>query len=146
MLYYAQFHVVGSRIKARFTPLGGNNVATAYLCVGLFDGPAIPGGFSDVPHLLESGKTQSPAIAGLVYQGTYKEPSATVYKSFSSKRWFKQAADDSLKGTSAADPTQQAFFSVIAGAVNGQNSGAINVLVTIDYLVVFSDPRELVQS
>lgn len=56
-------------------------------------------------------------------------------------------SDPQLKGTATASPDEQAFYHVWAASSDGASDpGAIHLITTIDYIVVFQEPNQPLQS
>ncbi len=146
MVYYDHFQVIGAKCTAQFIPSGTSNVTPSYLGVLLSDDGISAASFSNVNHMLESRQFGTNYVIGGVISG-YGTKATTARKTYSQKKFFhKGFTDSTLKGTAAADPTDGAFFEVVAASVGGADSASINVLVTIDYLAVVTEPIQLAQS
>jgi hypothetical protein len=83
--------------------------------------------------------------------GPYNTPDCTVLHSFHAKKFFAQkgrgSLDRELWGDAASNPADQAYFTVILGGVTAlQDVGAMPVVVTIDYDVVWHEARDFAPS
>jgi hypothetical protein len=58
----------------------------------------------------------------------------------------KPLADPTLKGSSFANPTEECYFEIVAGAIGTDDPLAVDILVTISYTAVFIEPKELARS
>lgn len=74
----------------------------------------------------------------------------TITKSYSPKKFLgisNPLANDQLRGSISANPAEDAYFAVTVGshdpAVNGL---ALPLVIIIDYIVVFTEPRTVAQS
>jgi len=148
MLAYDHYMVVGSKMTVRFVPTSTNSVVPGYLTVGLFDAVNQPLVFSNVEHMLESNRVNNnPVIAGFALSSTYRQPVATVYKTFSHKKFFNTPRNTSpYKGSITANPADLAVFSVMASSIGNNETGVLSFLVRIEYIVILSEPKILAQS
>lgn len=67
-------------------------------------------------------------------------------KKFSAKKFFgihNFVGKELYRGDATRNPTEQAYFHVIQSSPQGADAGIVNVLVTIDYIVAFSEPKDL---
>nr|QXP07579.1 MAG: putative capsid protein [Arizlama virus] len=75
-------------------------------------------------------------------------PPKTLMHNFSAKKTFGGSilANNSLQGTSGADPTEQSYFTVYAASVDGVSTSIIDAIVTIDYIAVWTEMVEVTGS
>lgn len=146
MSRYDHFSVIGSKIVVKYmpnTPQAGN---TSYMGVYLSDNGTRVTGHANVSDLLESrGAGRYITVGDSAFSGRKNK----VYNTFSAKKFFrkKEIIGDSLyRGDVATSPTEQAYFEIYSASVGGVDSSAINLLVVIDYLVVFTERKYLGQS
>lgn len=143
MARYDHFTVIGSRITIKYmptTPQAGN---TSYLGIYLSDSGTRVAGHSSVSDLLESRSAGRYITVG---DSAFSGRKNAVYNTFSAKKFFrkKEVVGDSLyRGTIAASPTEQAYYELYAASCGGIDSSAVNILVVIDYLVVFTERKYL---
>jgi len=77
---------------------------------------------------------------------------STLTKGYSAKKFYNitNIGDniDRLGAGILANPSEEACFSVFAGPTPGSATdiGTVYVTVSIDYIVMFSEPKEQVQS
>lgn len=149
MTYYDHFTVIGAKITAQYVSPGLSNIIPGYLTVGLFDAFGVPATYSNIAHMLESRQvSMSPATTSATSYVRSNLKEGRVAKHFSAKKFFNRSpkGDSTLKGSASANPSDQAYFSVILGSIGGTDAGAANVLVTIDYIALLSEPKILSQS
>lgn len=86
----------------------------------------------------------------LPHSGTGQSSVRTLTKTFSTRKFLgrsKVLADSELKGSSVANPTEQAYFHIGIAVVNSSaDESTQSVNVRIEYLVVFSEPKQPSQS
>lgn len=144
-LFYNHYVVVGSKCKATFsltgtTASGGISVCGVYLS----DDATYS---ADVNTLMEQSHTKK---AKSYYSVEAGKP-VTVTKGFSTKKFFNVTnVTDNISRLGAyitANPTENAYFVVFNGNANGTiDPPDVTVLVEIEYIVIFSEPKELPQS
>jgi len=142
--FYDHYVVIGSKITVTFN-CATSSATSAPTIVGL---------------LLNDDTTLTPTVPLAVIEnrlGSYATfvPNSinkkTLRLTFSPKKFFgiKDIKDNigRLGAQVTANPTDEAYFTIYVGAlVPGENPDAVNGLITIDYLVKFSEPKDLPQS
>lgn len=147
---YNKYTVVGAKITVKYQN-DGTNKTPGWLGVTLSKDPASPATkFSSINNLLESKLTgMNIKQVGMIYpsQTSSRGVQGTqVTKSFSAKKFFGVTnVRDSDHLTSLVDttPASPAYFHVFGCSIDGNNPGAINLLVQIDYIVLFTEPKTL---
>lgn len=139
-LMYNHYTVVGSKITIKFINSDTNYVQLFGVSV-LADST----GFTGDPHqYIEQG------------QSTYKicgkagsDRSQTLTKTFSTKKFFKKSNvldEDDLKGSSANNPTEMAFYHIVAAPLESVDAAPVLAIVLLEYTSVWHEPRTLAQS
>lgn len=143
--FYNHYVVVGSKIKVTMA-LTGTTAAGGMLLGGVF---------------LSDDTTHSTSVTSLMEQSQYRgrkgyysvnaSKPVTVSKGFSAKKFFNvtNITDNwtRLGAQITADPTEQAYFIVFSGNPNSLlDPPELSILVEIEYIVIFSEPKELAQS
>jgi len=142
-VFYNHYVVVGSKISAVCT----SGAATSGILVSGITLTSQNGAATTVEHLLEQGLTKSKKQS--VHAGAQRPK--TCYSNFSAKKYFNvtNMMDnlDRLGAPVGANPQELAFYQVWAGnSVPSVDHPTVDFLVTIEYIVVFSEPKELAQS
>lgn len=146
MARYDHFSVIGSKMIVKYmpnTPQAGN---TSYMGIYLSDNGTRVTGHANVADLLESRAAGRYITVG---DSAFSGRKNMVYSTFSAKKFFrkKEIIGDSLyRGDIATSPTEQAYFEIYSASVGSVDSSAVNLLVSIDYLVVFTERKYLAQS
>lgn len=140
---YDHFIVLGSRIKVDFISADAGSTTGAVRCgINLSDSNAPVVTYNTI---IEQGDCTSGIMTNA---GALSKK--TLYKNFSTKKFFNRAdvKDCSeLRGSSAGSPTEQCYFNVFAEGINPVvNPTALDVQVTIEYIVLLQEPKQLAQS
>jgi hypothetical protein len=140
MSNYQHFTVIGSKITATF--IGGT---TEYLAAISTNSSS-----SDSSNSASEIKERQRTVWKVVPTNVGGPGTRTLSKRFSSKKFFHVKAlvgESQYKGSASNSPAEQAFFYVYAGSDDGSTTvGTIKVSVTIEYIVVFSEPKSMGQS
>lgn len=138
--FYADYVVIGSKITVK--QIGGSNAsicAPAMLWAYLNDVPTFP--FTDYTQFIENGKIGYK----LVSDSTANRLS--ISNKFSAKKFFNIAnIKDNVARIGcpvAQNPPDEAYFNVCCQALDGSSSVSLNLFVVIDYLVLYSQPKNL---
>lgn len=140
---YNHYVVTGSKITVQVQ--SSVNPALNSTVVGLYlaDDTSVP--YSSITGFMEANK------------GTYRIMSntqtrpATCTSTFSAKKYFNltDVKDNvtRLGSNVVSDPDEQAFFVIYhAPTYQGNATLSLNLIVTIEYMVHFSEPKDLIQS
>lgn len=138
MALYHHYTVIGSKITVRFAPDDSMHDSMV--------GITLNGNSGYTSTLLGDYAENSSVKSAVLPNGA--NSSRTMSYTYSPKRFHsisKPLSDDSLKGTTSANPTEQAGFMVwMANLDSGSSSGAqVHCLVTIDYIVALTEPKEV---
>jgi len=145
MGFYNHFTVIGSRITAVFMPEGTTVGTNSHIIsITVEDDTTASTTITDMMEKTGSvWKYSGPADAGT-------GGSRTLRKSFSTKKFFNVTNvkdNNDLKGSVSAGPVDQAHYHLTYAAADGSsNAGAITVAVTIEYIALLSERKNLVQS
>ena len=142
MALYDHFVVIGSKITATISAISGETLST--LCgISLRDGSTAE---TDPNDYMEGGST----ISRMLSVDGGSRSISTMKMGYSPKRFLGRShplADPQLKGSSSSDPEESAFFHVWAApATSSGDQGPLDCVVTIDYLAVFIEPKDVSQS
>lgn len=143
MTYYNQFTVLGSRIKAIFRNYSSASANGIMVGLQLKDSATVDQ--TNPNDIIEQGRSKWRLLQPAGGTGDQQ----TVVKGFSTKRFFqcRDDLDDIYRGSASADPTEQAYYHVIAGGFNASDDPvAIRCQVIIDYAVKLNGPKPLVSS
>lgn len=144
-LFYNHKVVLGSKIRAEFFYTSATT-ATDLLVGGIYlaDDGTIP---STLDSIIEQGMGVSKSIAA------YPQSSAASTKlqmTFSAKKFFNcsDVKDrlDTLGSSFGSSPSEQAMYHVWVGTNGAGDPPSLGALITIDYIVLLSEPKSLTQS
>lgn len=143
--FYNHYVVLGSKMTATFCGTSNDPSGMNVCGVHLSDDTTTT---TDVTHMLELGLTNFKAQSRSAGQATNVRK---VTKGFSAKKYFHltNVNDNTARVGSVigGNPSDSAFFCVFHGATNSLiDPPAVDVTICIDYIVLFSEPRELSQS
>lgn len=131
---YDHFHVIGSKIKVTLVPTTPD---VAYAC-GLMinDDITSPTTFAAIAEN-SSGKAR---------YGTGQLQKPIVFsKAWSAKKTFGGSimANDSLKGTPTADPTELSFFDIYVKSLDAATTSSFYLNVEVSYIAVWTELKDL---
>lgn len=143
MLLYNHYMVVGSKVTAQFH-IPTTSADGGYLCgINLQDDTTMS---TDPTTVMEQALTTFKL--GTHSSTSYSGIGPKVTKTFSCKKFFNitNPLDNVSRfgGQAGAAPNDKAHFLIFYGAAPGNNADlpAVNITVVIDYIVVFSEPKE----
>lgn len=145
MARYNHYCVLGAKIKVQYMPSSAANVIPGVLGCLLTDTGGRVAGATSISHLLEHPGRGAVANTGVLLP---KDLNARVTKTYSAKKFFGKPVwiDDRHLGNSTNNPSEDAFFEVYIATVNGNDPGAVDLLVQIDFIAMFTEPKPLPQS
>lgn len=142
---YRHYTVLGAKITVQAKPsVSGNTIPSCFGITISADSSPVSG-FSSIDNLLESKLSTGWKISNVSQAGgTTNYP--RVVKYFSANRFFgtRNVQDGAAYGALVTtSPNKLAYASVWASGTDSVDGGAFTALVTIDYIVRFSDPKTL---
>lgn len=142
--FYQHYVVIGSKITIQFNT---NNISATPPCVV---GVYVNDDTSIVP-TTHTGITENRLGHYALYTPDQTTKSKKISIGFSPKKFFgiKDIKDniDRLGALVTANPSEQAYFTIwVAGQLPTDDPILVNGWVTIDYKVLFSEPKDLPQS
>lgn len=137
MALYDHYVVVGSKATCKYSTA---DVVSVACCLAVTDSGSTS---TDINNYMEH-RTNRHTITGA-------DSSSRTLTIASSPRTYlgrsKVLSDPELKGTSSANPSEGYFFHVAAEATDGSSDpGSMSCLMTIEYSVVFIEPKRINQS
>lgn len=138
---YNRYMVIGAKISVKMVPTGTSNYHAT--CGVLVDDDATVDD-QNVTTLIERGKSRYKSFLNSYTSGS--KSVTTLKQTFSAKKWFgfKDAKDNDY-GYGAPvgqNPSDQAYFIVWVGS-HLADIDAVSAIVTIDYIVTFTEPRDV---
>jgi len=145
MAVYNHYTVLGSKITVQ--PYNISTGTSNYLAIGLTAG-GIFATMSTTEDILQSRLFSSHKMITGSSIGTIPKFYG-MKRYFSAKKFFgkKTILGDSLyRGDVNNNPTESAFYHVVALPCSNTTGGTFQTLITIDYIVCFTEPRDLATS
>jgi len=135
---YDHYHVIGSRIKLRFTDTDATADSTP-LFVGVFinDDVTLPtSNISIMENKLGKWMMTSEDSRQNIYQLN------TSYSTKKLQGGGSIMANDQLQGTATSDPTELSFYSVWVQPADGSSTVSIRMVAEIDYIAVWTELKD----
>ncbi len=142
MLMYDHFKIIGSKINVKFMgPQASNQSRDAIIGAIYLDDDSTA--LTDIRVAIENGLTSW----GIQGSGGGTNP-LSLFKTFSNKKFFaSKKTSAEVTGSSSASPAEIAFYTVCVAALDGSTDiQAYNCMVTIDYVVEFTERKTLALS
>lgn len=144
---YNHYTVVGARMNVRYMPDTNGDVLPGFITIMLTANGTTASALTP-EEVLESKWATRKGMVGL-NTGNAWPINRGVTKNFSAKKFFGTrgiVGKDLYRGDNTTNPTESAYFEIVVGSLGGNNPGAVNLVVTIDYIAVMSEPINLSQS
>lgn len=139
MPMYDHYTVIASKITCTFY----NDDTSIKQVVGLRLADSTTLTSADPTALMESGGGKYGWLNARAVDGDM----ATMTLGCSPKKFFsKSLNDDVYKGGIGSNPSDQVYFHIWCAPFNSADSAAVYVNVRIDYIALFSEPKQLAQS
>lgn len=139
MPMYNHYTVIGARARIEFT--NRDNSYSQRVFAHVRDSPAT---ITNTSELIENGQCRWTTLG----MGPSGQANRMLTMNFSAKKFFGKnvLVEHDYRGTEATDPTECAYLHVTAEPTIGVDSGAIVVLVVLEYIAVLHEPKTLAQS
>lgn len=145
MSMYDHYTVIGSRIKIRAVCADDTGVPFVLAIVSSGTSTKIAPGFSDFDNIGESKNK-----IWRLFSGSHDEGAKYLTMGFSAKRDLGRPNpldEDDLRGSISGSPDEGWFFQVYQfPTMSGENPGPVDLLITIDYLAVLTEPAQPTRS
>ncbi|AKV62282.1 putative capsid protein [Fiddler Crab associated circular virus] len=143
MTMYDHFTVIGAKITAQFSITGQADDRALICGIALKDANGV---YADKNDYMEGRNVVSKLVSG---GATGDARTVTLSKTYSAKKFLgisKPLASSLIRGTSSANPSENAYFHLFAAPTGNADLDNIPIQVLIDYLVVFTEPQQPSQS
>ncbi len=142
--FYNHYVVHGAKLTVQFNSFSNSSLSPPV--VGILHTDDTSFTTTDPTVLMEQNKGQYRLLAH-----TYQSRPTTMVSKFSTKKFFNvtDVKDnlDRLGAPIGSNPTEEAYFVVWCGALdNTDDITGVNALITLEYIVSFSEPKEIAQS
>lgn len=137
-IFYDHYMVLGSKITATFySPASGVSTGSLQVGVSLLDNTTTE---TDPAVCRERPATSFRLTAG----SDSGRPIATVTKGYSPKTFFRSKSRSMIGAAAGANPTEQAYYHVwVAPADAATDTASMFCVITIEYLVLLTEPKQL---
>ncbi len=144
MMFYNHFQVLGSKITVNaFTDSDVTAANQTYMTCALKSDSTVDA--TDIDLIIEQKSAKYRPLTTVSGSKTYNR----LTHNYSAKKFFNCDVRDrvDLQGDAANSPTENAFYHVaIQAAEPGDNPGAVDFMVVIDYIALLTERRPLAQS
>lgn len=137
MTMYNHYVVIGAKLTCTF--VNTDSVYTQQVAIAARDS-ATPQ--ADIRTSIEAGT----CIHSVLSPSGHDRATQTLVYNLNPNKYLgrsKPLADPQLKGSSAANPTEQVYFHIMADPGNSSNSAIVGATVLIEYTVILIEPREV---
>lgn len=146
MTVYNHYTVTESVISMRWVPIAASSVVPGIFGIYLDDDNTIPVDYAgDYTSMVESGRARYATYGLTDGIGRGKDPH--VRKVFNARKFFGAkfiVGEDSYKGSSVANPTENAVFHVWAASPgSGADPPSQRFEIVVDYVAILGEPRAL---
>ena len=146
---YNKYTVLGSKITVRFMPNSAVSQTPALWSVSILKNLNDISG-KQPSDIIEQGFSKSSLVRSTEGTGNSKN---TIIRKWSAKKAFIDKGENigtcnsgGSLGTGSTNPAKQNYFAIWASHVNSNDPSSFAFLVTIDYLVLYHDPKPQTQS
>lgn len=143
MSMYDHYTVIGAKITAWFCGSSGSATnSPTVIGIALKD-------FTNLPTTKNDYMEGRNVVSTLLAFDNETHEVKRLTKTFSTRKFLgvsKPLASSVLRGSASGNPTEDAYFHIFAQALQPANIDPIRVQVVIDYLVVFTEPKQPAQS
>jgi len=139
--FYNHYTVIGARIKATFI----NTSATSQCFVGIMATAASSISTTNFGTLIEQGNI---TYTNLALSGQDASQVDLIHKVSIGKFMGRRniLSEDDFRGSAAANPTEQVYFQLVAAPHSSVDLAALVVNVEVEYITIFTEPKELASS
>jgi len=136
---YNHYTVIYSEIKATFVPLLSSTTPLAYGVLINDDTTTTPGNYNE---MIE----QAQVSGGYTTAIQTANPMASM--KWSAKKYFGGSvlANTDLQGTVTSNPTEQSYFTCFIQPLDALTACAVNLIVEVTYVAVWSEVKDIVNS
>lgn len=152
MTLYDHYVVLGSKIKVeQVSSAIAETSVPAYFGILKSDSGSRSG--SMVPYQLmeQRGFRRGKIPAISAFKSSTSNGLPVCRATYSAKKWFglsKKAvnSNDKIQGTGAKNPDDGSYYEICCASIGGNNPASFNFLITVDYMVLLSEPKPGVYS
>jgi len=140
MEMYDHYKVLGSKITVQFLAVGSDTGSQSICSISLDDDATAN---TNIDNMIEQGLSTWRVQQ---HSGAQAKP-VVLTKTFSLKKYFRnRKSAESITGSKFADPTEQAFYNISVAGLDATDPNLTKMLITVDYIVSFSERKTLISS
>jgi len=145
MQFYNHYTVIGSKMTCKFQPPAPSTTSAGTAYVGIMQTAGPTPGITSINTVQESKRSKC-RISPLI--GTTRPTHITSTVNMSKVLGQKVLQEDNNAGTATSQPAEQWYYQIMAAtnSVGVVNPDPIQVLVTIDYIVILHEPKDIAGS
>lgn len=138
MPMYDHYTVIGARVKITASNLDRD---PQRVILQIKDGVTTS---TNIAEMMENGRTRSLMLSGSDAGGSTKN----ITVNYSAKGFFGRNPMDSDKqqGNISSSPLEGAFLHITVAPIEADNSGKVIFTITIEYIAILTEPKQLSQS
>lgn len=137
MSMYDHYTVIGSKIVVEFTPTGNYN---STIFVSLKD---------SVTGLTANDYLEGRNVSSAVLQPTGNGHVKTLSKTFSARKFLGVShpmSSSLLRGSDTSNPSEQAYYHIGIKALQAVDESEVQINFRVEYLVIYTEPKQPTQS
>lgn len=141
MAFYNHYTVIGSRLKATFL----NNDATNDCIVGVYTASDSSLTTVAIGTLIEQGDITYTYCNNATIGGN----NSTIIRSVGIGKYMGRSnilSEDDFRGDVSNNPAEQVYFHCVAAPTGTADMSALTLNIEIEYITIFTEPRELAAS
>lgn len=136
---YDHYTVIGSKIKYTVVPTG-TTAQVPYKIITWINDDTTTTGTADS---LAENKFAKVRLC----QGGLNPDRIILTNNWSAKKFFSSPmANDELKGTAAANPTEQSYFQISFRSLDGVSTVSVYLFVEVEYIAIWRELKEIASS
>lgn len=144
MIFYNHYCVLGSKITMKYASKTGANAVPGYVNILLTDDGITSATWTQPYEFYESRYNDGKIAFAGTERGYLGQPNIWK-KKFSAKKFFRRKpnTDEALRGSTAANPPEQAYYECIVCPIGTNDPAPLTFMVIIDYIALLTEPNDI---
>lgn len=135
---YEEFQVIGSKCTVKFA---SRNSSTYDNICGIMIRS------NSAAETVIVNYVEQPNCRSTILDSGASANAKTVTQKYNQNKIFgTKSLDASFVGSASSNPTNMAYYHVFAAPIQAVDADAVDIMVTIDYIAVFTRPADIIQS